>query len=376
MTRVPGVLFLCVANSARSQIAEGMARAKFGDRIRVLSAGSKPTKVNPWAIEMMTEAKVDISGQHSKLVDEIDPDGVDLVVTLCAEEVCPAFLRPVRRLHWPIPDPASAEPLPDREMMQRFRIARRMITPRLDAIEAALKMPPRTALMPATPDDRAELEALLTAAKLPLDGLDDAFPDRFVIARQDGVMIGAAGLEHWKNAGLLRSVVVAESHRGQGLGEALVADRVAWASTILTDGEVQAMASICLLTTSAEGFFGRIGFTKIERSELPEPLQASTQTKLSECSTAVAMMHRFFFTTDEQLAQGVANELAEHGTFVPPWVKFPDIPRRSIGWRMGSGEWYLWMWRTWWQSLDEPTRRAYCEKWEPQAPAEWNGWLQ
>src|ERR1041384_5526771 len=96
----PGVLFLCVANSARSQIAEGLARAKFGDRIRVQSAGSRPTKVNPFAIETMAEAKLDISGHHSKLVDEIDPAGIDLVVTLCAEEVCPTFLRPVRRLHW------------------------------------------------------------------------------------------------------------------------------------------------------------------------------------------------------------------------------------------------------------------------------------
>jgi arsenate reductase len=141
----PGVLFLCVANSARSQLAEGLARARFGDRIRVQSAGSKPTTVNPFAIEVMREINLDITAQRSKLVDDIDPDGIDLVVTLCAEEVCPVFLRPVRRLHWPIPDPASAEPLPDDELRARFRRARDTIAAHLDAIEPALAMPPVTA---------------------------------------------------------------------------------------------------------------------------------------------------------------------------------------------------------------------------------------
>src|SRR4051794_33260891 len=107
MNAKPGVLFLCVANSARSQLAEGLARARFGDRLRIQSAGSKPTRVNPFAIEAMREAKLDITAHTSKLVDDIDPSGIDLVITLCAEEVCPVFLRPVRRLHWPIPDPAT-----------------------------------------------------------------------------------------------------------------------------------------------------------------------------------------------------------------------------------------------------------------------------
>src|SRR5437868_2737398 len=145
------VLFLCVANSARSQLAEGLARARFGDRIRVLSAGSRPTRVNPLAIEAMREAELDISAQTSKSVDDIDPEGVDLVVTLCAEEVCPAFLRPVRRLHWPIPDPAGGD-------LTAFRVARRTINARLDGIEAALAMPIGTTIAPAAADDRGDLE--------------------------------------------------------------------------------------------------------------------------------------------------------------------------------------------------------------------------
>src|SRR4051812_40721510 len=98
----PGVLFLCVANSARSQLAEALARKRFGDRIRIQSAGSRPTRVNPMAIEVLAEDKLDVSAHTSKLVDSIDPSTVDLVVTLCADEVCPAFLHPTSRLHWPI----------------------------------------------------------------------------------------------------------------------------------------------------------------------------------------------------------------------------------------------------------------------------------
>src|SRR5690606_29919357 len=80
----PGLLFLCVANSARSQMAEGLARARFGDRFVVQSAGSHPTQVNPWAIEVMAELGIDLVAQRSKSVDEIDPATVDTVVTLCA----------------------------------------------------------------------------------------------------------------------------------------------------------------------------------------------------------------------------------------------------------------------------------------------------
>ena len=118
------VLFLCVANSARSQMAEGLARRMFGARVTVQSAGSRPSRVNPYAIEIMRERGIDLSGQHSKSVEDVGRDDVALVITLCAEEVCPVWLGPVRRLHWPIADPASDDPslTPD-ELRARFRVA-------------------------------------------------------------------------------------------------------------------------------------------------------------------------------------------------------------------------------------------------------------
>ena len=130
--RKPSVLFLCVANSARSQMAEGLARMMFGDRFTVQSAGSQPSRVNPYAIEVMAELGVDLSTHTSKSVETIEPATVDTVITLCAEEVCPVFLGKARRLHWPVPDPATSDPLSRDEMLRRFRTARDAIRTKLE----------------------------------------------------------------------------------------------------------------------------------------------------------------------------------------------------------------------------------------------------
>lgn len=134
MTPAKSILFLCVANSARSQMAEGLGRMILGDRARVQSAGSRPSRVNPYAVEVMKELGVDLATHRSKSVDSIDPDSVDTVITLCAEEVCPVYLGKARRLHWPIPDPASEDPsLSREEMLARFRGARDTIRAMIEA---------------------------------------------------------------------------------------------------------------------------------------------------------------------------------------------------------------------------------------------------
>ncbi|MEZ4224787.1 MAG: arsenate reductase ArsC [Polyangiaceae bacterium] len=137
-----GLLFLCVANSARSQMAEGLARDLYGDAVTVQSAGSKPTRVNPYAIEVMRELGIDLAAQHSKAVEEIDPATVHTVITLCAEEVCPVFLGNARRLHWPLPDPASDEPLSEAQMLARFRAARDSLRVKLEQYREELVQAP------------------------------------------------------------------------------------------------------------------------------------------------------------------------------------------------------------------------------------------
>ena len=103
-----GVLFLCVANSARSQLAEGIARSLAPAGVTAWSAGSQPTRVRPEAIAALAEIGIDISGHRSKSVTEIPSGQVDTVITLCGEEECPVFLGKARRLHWGLPDPAGA----------------------------------------------------------------------------------------------------------------------------------------------------------------------------------------------------------------------------------------------------------------------------
>jgi arsenate reductase len=111
-----GLLFLCVANSARSQMAEGIARSLAAPGLVVASAGSHPTRVRPEAIAVLQEIGIDISGQRSKRVAEIPVADVDTVITLCAEEVCPVYLGNARRLNWGLADPAAVEGSDDRRL--------------------------------------------------------------------------------------------------------------------------------------------------------------------------------------------------------------------------------------------------------------------
>ena len=105
--KAQGILFLCTGNStARSQMAEGMARRLAAGRIEVYSAGVEPKGVHPMAIEAMDEVGVDIRGQFSKEISDVPGYCVGIVVTLCddAAQSCPGFAGELRRHHWSLPD--------------------------------------------------------------------------------------------------------------------------------------------------------------------------------------------------------------------------------------------------------------------------------
>lgn len=102
------ILFLCVANSARSQMAEGLARSMAPEGLVISSAGSEPSRVRPEAITVLSELGIDISTHTSKSVSDLDTSTVDTVITLCAEEVCPLYLGKAHQLHWGLPDPAAS----------------------------------------------------------------------------------------------------------------------------------------------------------------------------------------------------------------------------------------------------------------------------
>jgi len=128
-----GILFLCVANSARSQIAEGVARSMLPPGVRVWSAGSRPTSVRAEAVAVLREIGVDAAHHRSKAVAEIPGDQVDTVITLCGEEECPLFLGHAERLHWGLPDPAAVTGS-DAERLEAFRKTRDELRRRLEAL--------------------------------------------------------------------------------------------------------------------------------------------------------------------------------------------------------------------------------------------------
>ena len=111
MTTRRSVLILCTANSARSQMAEGLLRHDAGDRFEVESAGSKASHVRPEAIAVMREIGIDISGHRSKSVDEFADRSFDYVLTVCdnAKESCPIYAGHSNRLHHAFEDPAAVE---------------------------------------------------------------------------------------------------------------------------------------------------------------------------------------------------------------------------------------------------------------------------
>jgi arsenate reductase len=105
------ILILCTANSARSQMAEGLLRHDAGDRFEVASAGTRATRVRPEAIAVLHELGIDIGGHRSKTVDEFAGQTFDLVLTVCdsAKETCPVYPGHAQRAHHAFPDPAAVE---------------------------------------------------------------------------------------------------------------------------------------------------------------------------------------------------------------------------------------------------------------------------
>ncbi|HHW13926.1 MAG TPA: arsenate reductase ArsC [Firmicutes bacterium] len=122
------ILFLCTANSCRSQMAEGWARALRGGEIEAYSAGTAPSTVNPLAVEVMREAGVDLSQHRSKHLSEYLGEDFDYVVTLCgdAHETCPVFPGAKRMVHHGFPDPAKAAGGRE-EVLAEFRRVRDLI---------------------------------------------------------------------------------------------------------------------------------------------------------------------------------------------------------------------------------------------------------
>ena len=141
-----------------------------------------------------------------------------------------------------------------------------------------------TTIRAARPDDHAAVRALLAAADLPLDGVPDDLA-HFLVAERAGAVVGAIGMEFYDGAGLLRSAVVSPALRGSGLGERLVRH-------LLDSARAAGTTDVVLLTTTADRWFPRFGFTRTSRDEVPTPLHASLEFQGACPASAVVMRLR------------------------------------------------------------------------------------
>ena len=142
---------------------------------------------------------------------------------------------------------------------------------------------PVATLRAATPGDLASVEALLTDARLPLDGVAHALPD-FVVAEHEGALVGVAGLETCCDNALLRSVAVAPAWRARGLGRQLV-------TRVVADAERRGIRALYLLTTTAERWFPSLGFATVSRDAVPDDVRATDEFR-GACPASATVMTR------------------------------------------------------------------------------------
>lgn len=137
------VLFLCTGNSCRSRMAEGWTRFLHGDAVEAYSAGTRPAGTDPLAVRVMSEVGVDLSGQHSKHVDELTGIDFDLVVTVCdgARQECPVFPGESRMLHAGFDDPPhlAAGAANQEEAIGHYRRVRDEIRKFIDGLPALMQ---------------------------------------------------------------------------------------------------------------------------------------------------------------------------------------------------------------------------------------------
>lgn len=134
----------------------------------------------------------------------------------------------------------------------------------------------------AQPPDWPALATLLAAANLPLDGAQDHLAD-FVLAVRDAELIGTAALEKYGDYGLLRSVAVIASEHGRGLGAALT-------QQLIDRARRDHLRGVVLLTTTAPDYFPRFGFARIDRADVPLPVQSSLEFQSACPQSAVVML--------------------------------------------------------------------------------------
>jgi arsenate reductase len=280
------ILLLSRADSARGQIAEGIARALAPRHVQISSAGVARGRVDPAATRVLAELSVDISDQRSKTLDEIDTSDVQAVITLAEGVSVPESLRGALHVHWPLPDPA-AQKGSDEERLTAYRALRIELRRRLlrafarpdHHTESAGQ--PTTSFEPASGGDFEAIRSLLAASLLPSRDIGQR-NQRFIVARQNGRIVGCAGLELYGHDGQVRSITVDWTRRTAGLGTRLH-DR------LLDEAVLCGLSRLYVMTATAEDFFARHGYSRVKIDDVPAEIRASEEFRMHSPASAAAM---------------------------------------------------------------------------------------
>jgi arsenate reductase len=267
-------LILSRSNSARGQMAEAIARALAPRQVRVSSAGAVRGALDPLVVRVLAELSVNVSDQHSKTIDEVDTSDVQAVVVLSEEDPTPPALQGVRRVHWPLPDPAAGGGS-EEERIARYRAVRNELRRRLirvfarEAVAPAATAATTTSIGPASGGDLDGIKRMLVGALLPSRDVGE-HDQRFIVASENGRLLGCAGLQVAGQDGLVRSMAVHWTRRNAGLGSRLH-------RRLLFEAVLAGVKTLYVVTTTAEDFFAGHGFRKVAAHAVPPQLQASEE---------------------------------------------------------------------------------------------------
>lgn len=302
---VYNVLFLCTGNSARSILAESILNSEGAGRFKAYSAGSQPKgDINPFALKVLAALDYPTEGFRSKSWDEFAAPGapeMDFIFTVCdsaAGEACPVWPGNPMTAHWGIEDPAAVEGS-DIDKERAFSTAARYMKNRIDAFlnlphasidDLAMQRHLRRigsgegatqlALEAIDGSDR-EFRAALVDADLPVDDLEEPGRSFFSLSR-GGTRVAFGGYELHGEDALLRSIVVLQGHRGQGVGETAT-------EILLERARLDGARRAYLLTTSATPFFEEFGFHRIDRAVVPQTILATRQASALCPQTAIVL---------------------------------------------------------------------------------------
>lgn len=267
-------LILSRSNSARGQIAEGIARALAPRQVRITSAGATRGRVDPLAVRVLAELSVNAADQHSKGLDEVDASDVQAVLVLSEEDPTPPALRGALKVHWPLPDPAEGGGR-EEERLARYRAVRNELRRRLmrvfarEAVAPAATAGTTTSIGPASGGDLDAIKRLLVASLLPSRDVGSQ-EQRFIVASENGKILGCAGLQVAGQDGQVRSMAVHWTRRNAGLGTRLH-------ERLLFEAVLAGVRTLYVVTTTAEEFFSRHGYRRVATEAVPPALRATEE---------------------------------------------------------------------------------------------------